>query len=76
MRKKKCPRRVMEGGWREVVFAVECDEDTDECPCGVDYCGECVCPGPTEDGYEYCEVEGIMYWRRIEEMDTERYRAT
>jgi hypothetical protein len=49
--------------WRPVVFAAEVDPDTDECPCcGGDY-ADCPCPGPTMDGYEYEEHDGILYAR-------------
>lgn len=55
-------------GWRLVSFAGDClggDEDElgDICAvCGLDYCDECQCPGPTqEDEYEYLEVEGTLY---------------
>jgi hypothetical protein len=52
--------------WKRVVFAAECDEDGD-CPvCQVAY-SECDCPGPTQDGYEYEERDGVLYARLIEE---------
>jgi hypothetical protein len=50
-------------GWRKVVFAAECDPDTGGCPaCGEDF-GECPCFGPTQDGIEYCEIDGVLYGR-------------
>ena len=50
--------------WIRVVFSSECDEDGN-CPhCGIDY-SECGCPGPTQDGYEYAERDGVMYARRL-----------
>lgn len=60
-------------GWRLVSFARDCegyDEETGElgdiCSiCGLDYCEECNCPGPTEDGYEYEERGGELYARRM-----------
>lgn len=59
-----CPRRVLLGGWREVVYAAECDTEGDGfCPCGFDYSDECTQPGPTQDGYEYKEQDGILYGR-------------
>ena len=49
--------------WKRVVFAADCDEDGN-CPhCGIDY-ADCGCPGPTQDGYEYRFVNGIMYGRK------------
>ena len=58
-------------GWKRVSFAGEClggDENElgDICSiCGLDYCEECKCPGPTQDGYEYDERDGILYARRV-----------
>jgi len=54
-----------EPGWVRVVFSADCDEDGN-CPvCGTDYT-ECECPGPTmDDEYEYREVRGVLYARRI-----------
>jgi hypothetical protein len=49
--------------WTRVVFAADCDAGGN-CPvCGIDY-GECGCPGPTMDEYEYREVDGVM-WARL-----------
>ena len=60
-----CPRRQLPGGWREVVFAAECDPEGDGlCPCGFDYSDGCSQPGPTQDGYEYAERDGVLYGRR------------
>jgi len=59
-----CPRRQLPGGWREVVFAAECDPEGDGlCPCGFDYSEGCSQPGPTQDGYEYTERDGVLYGR-------------
>jgi DNA (cytosine-5)-methyltransferase 1 len=59
-----CPRRQLPGGWREVVFAAECDPEGDGlCPCGFDYSDGCSQPGPTQDGYEYIERDGVLYGR-------------
>ena len=59
-----CPRRQLHGGWREVVFAAECDPEGDGlCPCGFDYTDGCSQPGPTQDGYEYTERDGVLYGR-------------
>jgi hypothetical protein len=59
--------------WRKVSFAGEClggedGELGDECAiCGLDYIDECQCPGPTqEDQFEYREIDGILYARRLE----------
>jgi DNA (cytosine-5)-methyltransferase 1 len=57
--------------WRRVSFAADCegyDEETSElgniCSvCGLDYCDECQCPRPTQDGMEYAERDGILYAR-------------
>jgi DNA (cytosine-5)-methyltransferase 1 len=62
-------------GWRRVSFAADClggdgDEPGDECSiCGLDYSNGCQCPGPTQDGIEYAERDGILYGRRL--ADTE-----
>ena len=59
-----CPKLKLPGGWREVVFACECDPEGEGlCPCGRDYVDGCVCPGPTEAGMEYEEVDNILYGR-------------
>lgn len=57
--------------WKVVSFAADCTqlpewEGTDElgslCSiCGLDYCEECECPGPTQDGMTYLEINGILY---------------
>ena len=51
--------------WRRVIFVSDCDMD-DNCPvCGTDY-AECDCPGPgQEDEYEYREIDGRLYARRV-----------
>lgn len=56
--------------WKRVSFAADCtgsdwwDEEAGSlCSiCGEDYV-ECECPGPTMDGYEYKEIDGVMYGR-------------
>ena len=59
-----CPRKSLPGGWREVVFAAECDPEGDGlCSCGFDYSDGCSQPGPTQDGYEYTERDGVLYGR-------------
>ena len=62
-----CPKRTLPGGWREVVFAADCEDLGDgergACPCGLDYCDGCVCPGPTQDGIEYITRRGVLYGR-------------
>ena len=56
--------RIYWGAWdtsnfRPARFASDCDDDGD-CPdCGIDY-AECECPGPTEDGVVYTEVDGEL----------------
>jgi len=61
--------------WKPVSFARDCegyDEETgemgDTCSiCGLDYCEECQCPGPTQDDeFEYEERDGELYARRLE----------
>jgi len=60
-------------GWRRVSFATDClgyDEETgelgDTCSiCKLEYAEECVCPGPTQDGYEYEEFHGVLMARKI-----------
>jgi hypothetical protein len=57
--------------WKRVSFAADCGVDEegellDECSiCGLDY-SECACPGPTQEGYEYMERDGVMYARLID----------
>lgn len=56
--------------WQPVSFSSDClggegDEPGNICSiCGLDYVDECMCPGPTQDGIEYKEVNGILYGRR------------
>lgn len=55
-------------GWKRIVFSSECDEDGN-CPiCGIDY-SECSCLGPTQDGVEYEERDGVMYGRLVNSID-------
>ena len=61
----------LDSTWKVVSFAADCKqlpewEETDElgdlCSiCGLHYCEECECPGPTEDGMSYREFNGILY---------------
>jgi DNA (cytosine-5)-methyltransferase 1 len=64
--------------WQRVVHADECiyekwDEDHEQpiCPvCAGEYGGwgvgkDCQCPGPTEDGFEFEERDGVAYARRV-----------
>jgi hypothetical protein len=65
-------------GWKKVSFAGDCtysdeslddgDELGDICSiCGLDYCEECECPGPTQmDEYEYQEFDGELYAKPTE----------
>ena len=61
--------RLESDEWQQVSFSADClggDEDElgYECSiCGQDY-SECGCPGPTQDGYEYKEINGEMYARK------------
>ena len=72
------PARSSLLGWKRVVHADECiyekwDEDREQpvCPvCAGEYGGwgagvECGCPGPTEEGYEFDERDGVLYGRRL-----------
>lgn len=55
-------------GLKRVSFAADCiggdeNEPGDVCGvCGGDYV-DCPCPGPTQDGYEYVEIDGVLYAR-------------
>lgn len=51
-------------GWQEVRYTAECDPDGDGwCQLrDIDPC-ECDCIGPTQDGAEYQEVDGVLYGR-------------
>jgi hypothetical protein len=56
---------------KRVSFAADCagyDEESgelgDQCSlCGLDYGNECECPGPTQEGMEYREFNGVLYAR-------------
>jgi hypothetical protein len=62
-------------GWQVVSFAADCiqspewegtDEPGDICSiCGLDYCDECQCPGPTQDGMEYEYFGDVLMARPI-----------
>ena len=55
---------VIEGNsWTRVTFAHECDDQGASPHCLVAY-ADCPCPGPTEDGMEYCWIDGIKHARR------------
>ena len=50
------------GGWQRIIFSADCDEDGN-CPkCRIDY-ADCECFGPTQDGVEYREFDGIIFGR-------------
>ena len=50
------------GGWQRIIFSADCDEDGN-CPkCRIDY-ADCECLGPTQDGVEYEEFDGVLYGR-------------
>ena len=65
------PRPGASDSWKLVSFAADClggDDETgepgDECSiCGLTYAEDCECPGPTHDGYEYDERDGVLYAR-------------
>lgn len=69
------PCCLRNGGWQQVVFADELEGDREDgigfCPCFLPYVdidgsgSECLAPGPTEDGFEYQQVDGILYGRRV-----------
>ena len=55
-------------GWTKVVFASDCkaeEWDTDReciiCPKCKGQHAECECTGPTQDGFEYRYIKGVMY---------------
>ena len=54
---------VLAHSWKRVVFSAEVDEEDNECPACGGYYPDCPCPGPTQDGYEYTEIDGILYAR-------------
>lgn len=70
--------RLRHDGWQQVSFAADCigwddDEFGDECSiCGLDYCDDCTCPGPTQDGYEYQEFGGTLYARFVADSQIKR----
>lgn len=56
-------------GWRRVSFAIDCESNTDElgdiCSiCGLNYCEECKCPGPTQDNMEYEVFHDVLMARQ------------
>ena len=54
--------------WRRVVFAADCDAEGN-CPnCAIDY-GDCDCYGPTQDGLEYMQRDGVLFARPKETTD-------
>jgi DNA (cytosine-5)-methyltransferase 1 len=68
-----CQGKPLSNGWKRVSFAADCggyDEESgelgDTCSiCGLDYGNECECPGPTQDGMEYQEFNGVLYARHL-----------
>lgn len=46
-------------GWRRVSFAGDVNEAGDCSLCGQEY-ADCLCPGPTQDGYVYAEFDGVL----------------
>ncbi len=63
-------------GWVQVSFVADCEggceasgELGDICSlCGGEY-ASCGCPGPTMDGYEYQELDGVLWARRTDKND-------
>lgn len=59
--------------WEKIVMAADCDE----CPdCGEPWCerhkahyADCACLGPTMQGVDYKEKDGILYGRRNAEFE-------
>ncbi len=60
-----CRIEEAKSDWQPVSFAADCDDDENCSICGLEYAEECGCPGPTQDGYEYDERDGILYARPI-----------
>ena len=54
-------------GWAPVMWAAECDPDGDGwCQVRDIDPAECNCIGPTQDGIEYMERDGVLFGRPIE----------
>lgn len=59
----------MRSEWNKVRFASDCQD----CPeCGEEFCEdcqqhfyECECLGPTQDGVEYREFDGVLFGRKV-----------
>lgn len=62
------PLPKVEEGWSVVCFTADCDPEGDGW-CQIRDCdlAECDCLGPTQEGVEYCEVEGVLYGRLMDE---------
>jgi hypothetical protein len=54
----------MKEQWQRVRFAAECDPEGDGW-CQIMDCDpvDCTCIGPTQEGIEYCEIDGVLYGR-------------
>lgn len=70
---EQMPIEINKNEWIEVVFAADCIYDKSDteheypmCPkCKKDY-AECPCIGPTmDDEYEYKEIDGKVYARKL-----------
>lgn len=61
--------KILSEGWVVVSFASDCEGEDDE-TCSV--CGgfytDCPCAGPTQDGYEYLEIDGMLYAKKTTEI--------
>jgi len=57
-------RNILEG-WTPVRFQGECDPEGDcgECLVSGLFTGDCQCYGPTQDGIEYVERDGVLWGR-------------
>ena len=55
--------------WKKVSYAADCikldpsDDEGEECSLCGDFYPDCPCPGPTQEGYEYAEIDGELYAR-------------
>lgn len=56
---------VAKSGWDVVSWSADCNDDGECSICGIDYSDGCHCPGPTEDGIEYDELNGNLVGRRM-----------
>lgn len=50
--------------WQDELPACPCCGEP-YCPICDDHHADCECPGPTSDGYEFKEVDGVLYARKL-----------